>query len=91
MMMSSINRAKGKEKARARHQRNSSLSKDLPQLGRDIRKCFNYNQISHITIWCPKPKRAYPAKVKKAKKREELKRAREKSNSTAKSGVRGKA
>ncbi|KAK2753199.1 pol-like protein [Colletotrichum kahawae] len=40
-------------------------------LMRDIYKCFNYNQISHITIWCPKPKYAYPAKVKKAKKREE--------------------
>ncbi|KAK2769751.1 pol-like protein [Colletotrichum kahawae] len=51
VMISSINRAKGKE--------------------RDIRKCFNCNQIGHITIWCPKPKRAYPAKVKKAKKREE--------------------
>ncbi|KAK2729223.1 pol-like protein [Colletotrichum kahawae] len=49
MMISSINRAKGKEKARAH----------LPQLGRDIRKCFNCNQIGHI------------AKVKKAKKREE--------------------
>ncbi|KAK2729434.1 pol-like protein [Colletotrichum kahawae] len=71
MMISSINRAKGKEKVRVRHRRNSSLSKDLPQLGRDIRKCFNYNQISHIAIWCPKPKRAYPTKVKKAKKREE--------------------
>ncbi|KAK2733944.1 pol-like protein [Colletotrichum kahawae] len=71
MMMSNINRAKGKEKARARHRRNSSSSEDLPQLGRDIRKCFNCNQIGHIAIRCPKPKRAYPAKVKKAKKREE--------------------
>ncbi|KAK2730092.1 pol-like protein [Colletotrichum kahawae] len=89
MMISSINRAKGKEKVRARYRRNSSLSKDLPQLVRDIRKCFNYNQISHIAIRYPKLKRAYPTKVKKAKKRERLKRAQEKSNSTAKSGVRG--
>ncbi|KAK2775950.1 pol-like protein [Colletotrichum kahawae] len=51
--MSSINRAKGKEK-----------------LVRDIRKCFNCNQIGHIAIRCPKLKRAYPTKVKKAKKRE---------------------
>ncbi|KAK2765248.1 pol-like protein [Colletotrichum kahawae] len=50
MMISSINRAKGKEK--------------------DIYKCFNYNQISHITIRYPKPKHAYPTKVKKAKKQE---------------------
>ncbi|KAK2743453.1 pol-like protein [Colletotrichum kahawae] len=70
-MISSINRAKGKEKVRVQYRRNSSLSKDLPQLVRDTRKCFNYNQISHITLRYPKPKRAYPTKVKKAKKREE--------------------
>ncbi|KAK2749497.1 hypothetical protein CKAH01_18022 [Colletotrichum kahawae] len=29
MMISSINHAKGKEKARVRHRRNSSLSEDL--------------------------------------------------------------
>ncbi|KAK2730910.1 pol-like protein, partial [Colletotrichum kahawae] len=38
---------------------------------RDTRKCFNCNQISYITIWCPKLKRSYPTKVKKAKKQEE--------------------
>ncbi|KAK2733987.1 pol-like protein [Colletotrichum kahawae] len=70
IMISSINHAKGKEKVRARHRRNSSSSEDLPQLVRDTRKCFNCNQIGHIAIRCPKPKRAYPAKVKKAKKRE---------------------
>ncbi|KAK2740666.1 pol-like protein [Colletotrichum kahawae] len=38
---------------------------------RDTYKCFNYNHISYIAIQCPKPKYAYPTKVKKAKKREE--------------------
>ncbi|KAK2749941.1 pol-like protein [Colletotrichum kahawae] len=38
---------------------------------RDTYKCFNCNQISYIAIYCPKPKHAYPTKVKKAKKREE--------------------
>ncbi|KAK2737064.1 pol-like protein [Colletotrichum kahawae] len=37
---------------------------------KDTRQCFNCNQISHIAIRYPKPKRAYPSKVKKAKKRE---------------------
>ncbi|KAK2777627.1 pol-like protein [Colletotrichum kahawae] len=38
---------------------------------KDTCKCFNYNQISYIAIWCPKLKHAYPTKVKKAKKQEE--------------------
>ncbi|KAK2729227.1 pol-like protein [Colletotrichum kahawae] len=40
------------------------------KLVRDIRKCFNCNQIGHIAIRYPKPKHAYPTKVKKAKKQE---------------------
>ncbi|KAH9229469.1 hypothetical protein K456DRAFT_1728387 [Colletotrichum gloeosporioides 23] len=92
MVISGISRTKGKEKARSRRQRSSSSSsEDLLQPIKDNCKCFNCNQISHIAVWCPRLKRSYPAKAKKVKKVKKAKRAQEKSNSNAKSGVRGKA
>ncbi|KAH9225604.1 hypothetical protein K456DRAFT_59274 [Colletotrichum gloeosporioides 23] len=60
----------------------SSLSEDLPQLIKDNCKCFNYNQIGYIAVWCPRLKRSYPAKAKKVKKVKKAVRPKESSSST---------
>ncbi|KAH9227692.1 hypothetical protein K456DRAFT_57850 [Colletotrichum gloeosporioides 23] len=83
VVISSISCTKGKEKVRSHRQHSSSSSsEDLPQPIKDNHKYFNYNQISHIAVWCPRLKRSYPAKAKKVKKVKKAVRPKESSSST---------
>ncbi|KAH9225136.1 hypothetical protein K456DRAFT_59701, partial [Colletotrichum gloeosporioides 23] len=51
-----------------RYRSNSSSSEDNIKPQKDNHKYYNCNKISHIAIWCPKPRRSGPKKVKKVKK-----------------------